>query len=79
LVAGESSAEGDAKLGLNAVTRAGETLDPLAVADVLLTAIEAGTFFALPHPEVGAMYARKAADTDHWVTGMQRFRSSLES
>ena len=79
LVAGESSAEGDAKLGLNAVTSAGETLDPLAVADVLLIAIEAGTFFALPNPEVGTMYARKAADTDHWVTGMQRFRTSLES
>ena len=79
LVAGESSVEGDAKLGLNAVTSAGETLEPLAVADVLLTAIEAGTFFALPHPEVGTMYARKAADTDHWITGMQRFRTSLES
>jgi NAD(P)-dependent dehydrogenase (short-subunit alcohol dehydrogenase family) len=79
LVAGESSVEGDAKLGLNSVTSAGETLEPLAVADVLLTAIEAGSFFALPHPEVATMYARKAADTDHWISGMQRFRTSLES
>ncbi len=31
-----------------------------------------------PHPEVGTMYARKAADTDHWIAGMQRFRTSLE-
>jgi hypothetical protein len=23
------------------------------------------------------MYARKAADTDQWIAGMQRFRSSL--
>lgn len=79
LIEGETSAEGDAKLGLNAVTSAGETLEPLAVADVLLEAIEVGSFFALPHPSVGTMYARKAADADGWITGMQRFRSSLES
>jgi hypothetical protein len=24
------------------------------------------------------MYARKAADADQWVAGMQRFRTSLE-
>ena len=36
-------------------------------------------FFALPHAEVGEMYARKAADQDRWISGMQRFRSSLES
>lgn len=78
LVGGETSADDDARLGMKSVVSAGETLSPLAVADVLLDAVEAGTFFALPHPEVGAMYARKAADTDHWITGMQRFRTSLE-
>jgi len=77
LAEGESSAVGDARLGMLSVTSAGETLSPLAVADVLLEAVEAGRFFALPHPEVGEMYARKAADTDHWITGMQRFRTSL--
>nr|MCW2727724.1 hypothetical protein [Aeromicrobium sp.] len=25
------------------------------------------------------MYARKAADADHWISGMQRFRTSLEA
>jgi len=78
LVEGQASTEGDAKLGFDAVTSAGETLDPLAVADVLLAGIAAGTFFALPHPDVGTMYARKAADTDHWLTSMQQFRTSLE-
>lgn len=78
LVEGETSAEGDAKLGLNAVTSAGKTLEPLAVADVLLAAIASGAFLALPHPEVGAMYTGKAADTDHWLTSMQRFRRSLQ-
>ena len=79
LVEGEGSADSDARLGKKSVVSAGETLDPLVVADVLVTAIEAGAFFALPHPEVATMYARKAADTDHWITGMQRFRTSLES
>ncbi|MEJ7635018.1 SDR family oxidoreductase [Aeromicrobium sp.] len=78
LVAGETSADGDARLGMKSVVSAGQTLDPLDVADVLLAAVESGSFLALPHPEVGAMYAHKAADTDHWITGMQRFRSSLE-
>jgi NAD(P)-dependent dehydrogenase (short-subunit alcohol dehydrogenase family) len=77
LVEGETSADDDARLGMKSVTSAGATLSPLAVADVLLEAVEAGTFFALPHPDVGAMYARKAGDTDHWITGMQRFRTSL--
>ena len=77
LVEGETSADGDARLGMKSVVSAGETLAPLEVADVLLAAVEAGAFFALPHPEVGTMYARKAADTDHWIAGMQRFRTSL--
>jgi len=78
LVEGETSAVGDARLGMKSVVTAGETLSPLAVADVLLEAVVAGTFFALPHANVGAMYARKASDTDHWIAGMQRFRASLE-
>lgn len=78
LLEGESAVDGDARLGMRSVTGAGETLDPLAVADALLTAIAAGSFFALPHPEVGTMYAHKAADPDRWITGMQHFRTSLE-
>ncbi|NRQ48774.1 SDR family oxidoreductase [Aeromicrobium stalagmiti] len=78
LAAGTSSDDADATLGMKSVVTAGEPLTPLAVADTVLDAVEAGRFFALPHPEVGMMYARKAADTDHWITGMQRFRTSLE-
>lgn len=78
LAEGETSAEGDARLGMKSVTSAGATLSPLAVADVLLEAIASGSFLALPHADVGTMYARKAADQDHWITGMQRFRTSLE-
>lgn len=68
----------DAQLAHGAVTSAGEVLSPDTVAAVLLDAIEAGTFLALPHPEVGTMYAQKAADPDRWLTGMQRFRRSLQ-
>jgi hypothetical protein len=77
LAEGEASVEGDARLGMKSVVSAGATLSPLDVADATLAAVAAGAFFALPHPEVGAMYARKAADADHWIVGMQRFRNSL--
>jgi NAD(P)-dependent dehydrogenase (short-subunit alcohol dehydrogenase family) len=75
---GEASSDETMRLAMRSVVTAGATVTPLDVADVLLEALEAGTFFALPHPEVGTMYARKAADTDHWVSGMHRFRTSLE-
>lgn len=78
LVEGETSTDDDARLGMKSVTSAGRTLDALDVADALLAAIAAGTFFALPHPEVGTMYTNKAADQDQWISGMQRFRVSLE-
>ena len=76
---GEASADETARLAMRSVVTAGATVSTLDVADVLLEALEAGSFFALPHPEVGTMYARKAADTDQWIAGMHRFRTSLES
>lgn len=76
---GQTSDDELGRLAMKSVVSAGATLTPLDVADVLLEALAAGTFLALPHPEVGTMYARKAADQDHWISGMQRFRTSLES
>lgn len=78
LEAGEGSDDADAALGMRAVTTAGAALEPTDVADVTLDAVESGRFLALPHTEVGLMFERKAGDHDHWITGMQRFRSSLE-
>jgi NAD(P)-dependent dehydrogenase (short-subunit alcohol dehydrogenase family) len=49
------------------------------VAAALLTAIETGQFLVLPHPEVGAMYAGRAADPDRWLSGMRRQSRSLPS
>jgi len=47
------------------------------VATALLAAIEAGQFLVLPHPEVGPMYAGRAADPDRWLSGMRRLSSSV--
>jgi short-subunit dehydrogenase len=47
------------------------------VAAALLRAIEAGEFLVLPHPEVGPMYAARAADPERWLAGMRRLSRSL--
>lgn len=47
------------------------------VAAALLAAIQVSQFLVLPHPEVGLMYAGRAADPDRWLTGMRRLSSSL--
>jgi NAD(P)-dependent dehydrogenase (short-subunit alcohol dehydrogenase family) len=75
---GETSGDDTARLAMRSVVNAGATVTPLDGADVLLEALEAESFFALPHPEVGTMYSRKATDTDRWLTGMHRFRTSLD-
>jgi NAD(P)-dependent dehydrogenase (short-subunit alcohol dehydrogenase family) len=49
------------------------------VAAALLAAIRAGQFLVLPHPEVGQMYAGRAADPDRWLAGMRRLTRSLPS
>lgn len=71
--------DADARLGRAAVTTAGDVLDPATVAAALVDAIESETFLALPHEGVGRMYANKAADPDRWLSGMQRFRQSLQN
>ena len=47
------------------------------VAAALLAAIKAERFLVLPHPEVGQVYAGRAADPDRWLDGMRRLRRSL--
>lgn len=75
---GGTEADGDAGVAHGSVATAGDMMDPLDVADSLLSAIEEGRFLALPHEQVGAMYAQKAADPDRWLSGMQRYRQLLE-
>ena len=47
------------------------------VAAALLAAIKTGQFLVLPHPEIGPMYAGRAADPDRWLAGMRRLNQSL--
>ena len=54
-------------------------IDADDVAAALLAAIETEQFLVLPHPEVGAMYAGRAADPDRWLRGMRRQARSLPS
>ena len=75
---GDTSEHPDARVSHAAVAGAGEMLDPLAVAGVVLDAVEEGRFLALPHPQVDDMQQGKAADRDRWLAGMQRLRRSVE-
>jgi len=51
---------------------------PDRVADVVMEAIADGRFLILPHPEVAAMYAGRAAEPDRWLKGMSKLQQYLE-
>lgn len=52
-------------------------LDPATVADAVVEAVRDERFLVLPHPEVREYFARKAADHDRWIHGMQRLRERV--
>jgi NAD(P)-dependent dehydrogenase (short-subunit alcohol dehydrogenase family) len=45
-----------------------------AVAEAVIRGLEAESFLILPHPEVAAYRAHKAADYDRWLGGMRKLR-----
>ena len=47
------------------------------VAAATLDAVRAGSFLALPHPEVLDMYRHKGSDYDRWIAGMRRYQHTL--
>jgi NAD(P)-dependent dehydrogenase (short-subunit alcohol dehydrogenase family) len=51
---------------------------PDDVADSVMEAIADGRFLILPHPDVARLYAGRAADPDHWLTGMNALQQYLE-
>jgi NAD(P)-dependent dehydrogenase (short-subunit alcohol dehydrogenase family) len=51
---------------------------PDDVASAVLEALADGRFLILPHPEVGGMYAGRAAETDRWLAGMNKIQQYLE-
>lgn len=55
-----------------AVQASGAILEPADVAAAVVEGLAEERFLILPHPEVGTMYARKAADPDHWLSSMRR-------
>lgn len=60
--------------GGNVVKAAGAVLEPEDVAVQVADAIEAETFFVLPHPEVADYMQFKAADPDRWLAGMRKLQ-----
>jgi short-subunit dehydrogenase len=49
-------------------------IQPEAVADAVIEGIADGRFLILPHPEVAEMYARRAAEPDRWLFGMNKLQ-----
>lgn len=77
LYAGAQSGDPAGNLATRAVTTAGEVLEPVAVADEVLAAIDDERFLILPHPAVLEMYRHKATDYDRWLRGMRRYQRGL--
>jgi NAD(P)-dependent dehydrogenase (short-subunit alcohol dehydrogenase family) len=77
LYSGEETGGVLGSLATRAVTAAGDVLEPTAVADIVLEAIDEERFLILPHPSVLDMYRQKAADYDRWLRGMRRYQRSL--
>lgn len=77
LYAGRDSGDRIGAASTRAVTQAGEILEPAAVADAVMAALETEQFLILPHASVLEMYRRKGADYDRWLAGMRRYQSTL--
>lgn len=48
-----------------------------ALADCVVTGMQAESFLILPHPQVLEYFRRKGTDYDRWIGGMQRFARKL--
>ena len=54
-------------------------ISPEQVADAVVEAMADDRFLVLPHPEVATYYARRAADPDRWLRGMNKVqRTAVE-
>jgi len=54
-------------------------LTPEQVADAWVESLAEDRFLVLPHPEVGAYYAARAADPDAWLAGMRRLQAKVDA
>ena len=53
-------------------------IQPEDVVDAVIEGMADGRFLILPHPEVAAMYAGRAADPDRWLGGMNKLQRRAE-
>jgi len=56
-----------------------DALAPADVADAWVASLDDDRFLVLPHPEVGAYYAARAADPDRWLSGMRKLQRKVDS
>jgi NAD(P)-dependent dehydrogenase (short-subunit alcohol dehydrogenase family) len=56
-----------------------DAVDVSVVGDAVLASLASGEFLVLPHPEVAAYLAAKAADPDGWLDSMNHLQQRLES
>ncbi|WFR72254.1 SDR family NAD(P)-dependent oxidoreductase [Prescottella defluvii] len=61
------------------ITRAGQVMTPEEVARQTIDGVARDQFLVLPHAEVADFRARKAADIDRWISGMQRHRRATDA
>ena len=62
--------------GGGSVKASGAVLEPAQVAEAVVAGLEAEKFLILPHPEVAAYYAKKAADPDRWLASMRKLQTA---
>ncbi|MEM9280049.1 MAG: SDR family oxidoreductase [Pseudomonadota bacterium] len=53
------------------------TISAEQVAETVYEGVSEERFLILPHPEVHTFMQHKAADTDRWISGMQRLRRDI--
>jgi hypothetical protein len=52
-------------------------VEPEAVADMVVDALEDGRFLILPHEEVAAYEQARAGDRERWLRSMRRLQSTI--
>ena len=77
LQAGTTAQNVTEKVAAAAVTQAGPVHEPQHVAQIVLDGVENNEFLVLPHPEVLDMYRMKGSDYQRWISGMQRYQTTL--
>lgn len=75
---GANSPQADLMQGAATDVAAGDgTLTPEDVAETVIQALREERFHVLPHAEVEEYVARKGADVDRWIAGMQRWQNAM--